>query len=90
MTHDEMIEVIQAHKDGKRIQCAMKNTETWVYATDVPSWNFAQLNYRIAREPRKCWLSFPPGGVPIVASYINGDDIEKHKTLGWQLVTEQL
>ena len=33
MTHDEMCEVIQAHKNGERIECRMRAADThWHYA----------------------------------------------------------
>jgi hypothetical protein len=49
MTHDEMIEVIQAHKDGKRIEFW---DEGWI-AVDAPVWAFSYIKYRVAPEPPK-------------------------------------
>ncbi len=55
MSHDEMISVIQAHKDGKTIECKKINPTTlnsgWFNAE--PFWDFAAYNYRVAPEPRK-------------------------------------
>ncbi len=48
MTHDEMVEVILAHKAGKNIQCRGHQGE-WV-DTDDPIWDFHGWNYRVAPE----------------------------------------
>ena len=59
MTDDEIIAVVQAHKEGKKIQnrYAMQPGEAnryneWI-AIDNPSWNFFNYDYRVAPEPRK-------------------------------------
>ena len=52
MTIEQMIEVMQAYKEGKKIQCRYKDGD---YAWDdaiKPSWNFSVLNYRINPEPK--------------------------------------
>ena len=48
MTHDEMIAVIQAHKDGATIECTAINDASWVAAPN-PYWNFEHVSYRIAK-----------------------------------------
>jgi hypothetical protein len=59
MTHDEMIEVIQAHKDGKVIQfkrnCGVCD---WTSLAKVksPHWNFSAVKYRIKPMPKEYWL----------------------------------
>jgi hypothetical protein len=56
MDHDEMIAVIQAHKEGKEIQfrCVDDFDKTWTsYSESSPSWNFSEFEYRIKPEPRK-------------------------------------
>jgi hypothetical protein len=50
MTHDEMIAVIQAHKNGKIIQYLRPNGLFADTAVD-PSWNFNRETYRIKPEP---------------------------------------
>ena len=51
MTHDEIIAVVQAHKEGKEIEREHKaHEEHWV-EDDFPSWNFVVFNYRIKPEP---------------------------------------
>lgn len=56
MTHNEMIEVIQAHRDGKTVQCRLqKHQEDWYDAE--PDWNFYDFDYRIKPEPREWWVN---------------------------------
>jgi hypothetical protein len=53
MTHDEMIAVIQAHKDGKKLEFRdQRFTEfkEWVQCLE-PHWNFKDCDYRIKPEP---------------------------------------
>jgi hypothetical protein len=54
MTHDEMIEVIEAHRDGYEIQVRpVDSTYEWEKCID-PSWNFSVSEYRTKpREPRE-------------------------------------
>ncbi len=51
MTHDEMIAVIQAHKDGAKIECREVFADSSWELTKDPCWNFNDFEYRIA-EPR--------------------------------------
>lgn len=58
MTHDEMIAVITAHKDGKIIQFRWKGSITpaakWKDVVgNKPAWQFEYNDYRVKpREPR--------------------------------------
>tara|TARA_R110000764_G_scaffold40882_1_gene91455 strand:- start:3142 stop:3450 length:309 start_codon:yes stop_codon:yes gene_type:complete len=64
MTHDEMIEVIKAHKDGKVIQFRPRIVRgEWMTMTKgvAPIWNFDMTEYRVKPEPKEYWL------VPYVA-----------------------
>lgn len=50
MTHDEMIAVIQHHKNGGKVE--YKHYDNAVYVDDVhPSWDFSTFNYRPKPEP---------------------------------------
>ena len=51
MTHDEMIAVIQAHKEGKTIQCIPKNIPSAWSVTKSPCWNFERFDYRVESTP---------------------------------------
>ena len=58
---ESMIEVLQAYKDGKKVECSHNNGKSW-QVTDFPLWNFKSVEYRIAPEPKKkvkleAWLS---------------------------------
>jgi len=55
MTDDEILKVVQAHKEGKRIQGkSPQQSNVWVDLTVEPIiWNFMKCEYRIAPEPRK-------------------------------------
>jgi len=55
MTHDEMIAVIQAHKEGKPIQVSSRNINGWS-ETKNPVWNFRAYDYRVAPTPT--WRPF--------------------------------
>ena len=55
MTHDEMIAVIKAHKEGKKIQSQEIGNPNW-YDVQFPLWDFYNLDYRIKPEPREFWL----------------------------------
>lgn len=89
MTHDEMISVIQAHKEGKRIRFQSK-LRPGIFGESRPGesmgWNFEEYNYAAAREPRKCWVKWsedPNDDIPWAG-------LSSKETEGWQLVTEQL
>ena len=60
MNHDEMIAVIQAHKDGKQIQWKSRNgVDGWDDCSDgywQPKFNFGCCDYRIKPEPREWWI----------------------------------
>ena len=59
MTIENMIEVLQAHRDGKRIQCKIngKWSDKCDCGEDHPwRFNFGIHEYRVAREPREWWL----------------------------------
>ena len=55
MTHDEMIAVIQAHKEGKQIQYRRGENMQWLDCT--PQWDFVLFDYRIKpAEPKNVKL----------------------------------
>lgn len=54
--HDEMIAVIEAHKEGKPIQfrgIKPPNICGWETLTTEPSFDFWTYEYRVVPEPRK-------------------------------------
>ena len=56
MTHDEMIEVIQAHKDGKIIQSRNKASKDEWMLNLSPLWSFYDTDYRIKPESREFYV----------------------------------
>lgn len=88
MTHDEMISVIQAHKEGKKVEFKHKTRHNeWFKGNDL-GWNFQEYNYRIAREPRKCWVKWLGDGLVEVVPCDGKNAVVQNS--GYQLVTEQL
>lgn len=51
MTHDEMIAVITAHKEGKAIEWRSSCSSKWLVLGCNPTWNFGQYEYRIKPTP---------------------------------------
>lgn len=68
MTHDEMIALIQAHKNGKTIQNRrIGRNEEWKDAP-APSWNFWSFEYRIKSEPQSIYAIRSNSGVVVHCS----------------------
>lgn len=52
MTHDEMIALIEAHRDGKTIQYRLTPKAEWRDRTSSGmAFNFADIDYRIKPKP---------------------------------------
>ena len=63
---ESMIEVLQAYKDGKKIEYRIVGSTKWS-TTDDPQWHFVGCEYRIAPELKKkvkleAWLT-PTGAL---------------------------
>lgn len=60
MTDDEILAVVQAHKDGKQIQFRGSLMGYWANLDGYrPPWNFCEYEYRVKPElckPREWWL----------------------------------
>jgi len=54
MTIQDMIDILQAYKSGKKIQYKTR-FGPWK-DIDVPAWNFTRYEYRIKPEPRVRWI----------------------------------
>ena len=52
MTIDEMIEVLQAYKEGKAIQAVPLCDNSGWYDVKKPSWDFSAMEYRIKPEKK--------------------------------------
>ncbi len=71
MTHDEMIAVIQAHKEGKWIQYRVLRApdKVWVDCFDGdPCWDFFHHDYRVKPEPLELWAVMDSDGIVWQAS----------------------
>lgn len=66
MSHDEMIAVIQHHRDGGRIQIANQGKGNFEY-TSKPIWDFNIFDYRAEPEPRSLFVAFNSLGNLIIA-----------------------
>jgi hypothetical protein len=59
MTHDEMIEVIQAHKDGKVIQRRSRGALSDTFKNRIRTdhtMDFFRNEFRVKPEPKEYWL----------------------------------
>ena len=62
MTNDEIIAVVQAHKDGKRIQCRNTNGQNkWADMPHSPVWNFPAVVYRVKPEKKVMYVNVYEG-----------------------------
>ena len=50
---ESMIEVLQAYKDGKKIEYLSTMDGTWSSCIGEPLFNFDDYQYRVAPEPKK-------------------------------------
>ena len=66
MTHDEIIAVIQHHKNGGKVQYSCKNNDY----DDVPdpTWNFAMFDYRAKPEPQVIYVDFNEDGMVMASN----------------------
>lgn len=53
MSYEEMIAVIQAHKEGMQIQISLRNSKKWEDCMGKPDWDFRHFDYRVKPEPPK-------------------------------------
>ena len=56
VSHDEMIAVIEHHKNGGKVEYRGRSEITWKLVQGYPLWNFASHDYRIKPEPRSLWV----------------------------------
>lgn len=56
MMIQDMIDVMQAYRDGKTIECAQKPLGNWG-TSSKPVWNFMFFDYRVKSEPLVRWVN---------------------------------
>jgi hypothetical protein len=61
MNIDEMIEVLQAFKDGEQIQSKVYEHDIW-HDDNEPKWGFKFREYRVKPKPIERWLYLCPNG----------------------------
>lgn len=75
MTHDEMMAVLTAHRDGKCIEYRTVTGVHWSPCTS-PIWSFDKCVYRVKPEPMVRWCVVRNTNV-ITDSYVSKEDAEK-------------
>jgi len=76
MTHDEMIEVLQAHRDGKTLQWWKSKENQWTdwtlreYTTDQLLRGMTITKFRVKPQPRRVF-------VPAVMTYTTRDGAQR-------------
>ena len=89
MTHDEMIEVIAAHRNGKKIQkglqYAIKNAAPFEDSFKLdwqeccnPLWAFDRSVYRVKPEPPHCYGHIYEDGSFGFSTFIDRQSAEEH------------
>lgn len=63
LSHDEMIAVIQHHRDGGKVQIADRGKGNFEDTLN-PIWDFNEFDYRIKPEPRSLWRVNHENGNP--------------------------
>lgn len=62
-TLDNMIAVLQAHKEGKQIQMRGQHLKEWRDAK-VLNYNWTLYDYRVKPEAREFWVNVYPNQAP--------------------------
>lgn len=81
MTIDEMIAVLQAAKEGKKIQARRYGTIIWGTPPEV--WNFENYEYRVKPEPMEAFLWFDNYGHQFTTITVSEKDFESYKRGGY-------
>jgi hypothetical protein len=96
MSPQEMIDVIQAHKNGKQIEFRFKtekpSSDNYWLDAKTPTWNFATYDYRVVPKAPKTmhqYLLHAPSGQYVCTNrfYSSIEDIiEDYKDSNWTVV----
>lgn len=63
MTNQEIIDVVQAHLEGREIETSAKGCNRWHPTVVAPTWSFDVYDYRVKPEPpkpREFWICSHP------------------------------
>ena len=92
MTNAELIACIQAEERGEVVEYRASQVDgaLWVVKNKDGHWDSYEFDYRIRREPRKCWVKWNEDS-PRIQEYDNSRYSDESWTSnGWQLVTEEI
>lgn len=82
MTDDQILEVVRAHKEGKKIECRYMDEDSLWGTWSSGIWKFSEYQYRVALEPRKplewnAW--YLPESKGLTDAWM-----EMHQAAGWR------
>lgn len=80
MTLDEMIVVLTAAKEGKKIQYKNRCGDGRWKSAGHPMWQFTDCEYRVAPEPREWWINVYPAST--CNAYRSQDLADSHQFSG--------
>ncbi len=73
MTHDEMIAVIEAERNGKQLEVrrtrSAPDAPWWPRGLNAPTFNFSDFEYRVKKEPLVVY-SIVNGSNALVSTYL--------------------
>ena len=91
MTPNEIINVIQAFKEGKEIEYEYKNiNQSWITTKD-PTWNFKTFDYRVKQKEKELYqyLIYKSQTNSYQATfrfYENSFDLQSKLTSDWKII----
>lgn len=87
MNYDQMIEVIQAEKDGKKIELRTRGSlNSWSTRVATGSFNFVTYEYRVKKEPRVLYARILENGAIQSYGFDREAIKEYHKYYGGEIV----
>ena len=60
MTDQEIVDVVRAHMEGKKIEAKTSHCVGPWLSQEYPAWDFCRVDYRVAKEPMRVWLIDDP------------------------------
>lgn len=81
MTINEMIEVLQAYKEGKPIEFKRPLWSEWnIKCNSI--FNFNEYLYRVKKEKKEVWLNIYPSNIPLINATSHPSEEEANKRAG--------
>ncbi|MBK8117407.1 MAG: hypothetical protein IPK44_24275 [Candidatus Accumulibacter sp.] len=91
MTPKEIINVVAAYENGKKIEYREKNSNTiWIEAIE-PLWNFAALDFRVKEKEKELYqylIHNPQTNLyrTTYKFYENSFDVQSELTSNWKII----